>query len=119
MGLSNIFKKTLSVESGKGSEEEIFDFELEKSIEDSAKVESLIPSLNVVIKEATIFKDLKDETVEKIKNNPFWNEYSPHSQEKMVSKYFDNKIKRSKYRDLKYSLNDKRIFIEDVLKSVV
>lgn len=119
MGLSNILKKALAVESQIAGTGVSPDADCGKSSPVSHKIKSSIPSLKTGAKNFSIFTDLKDETVEKIKNNPFWNEYSPHSQEKMVSKYFDTKVKRSKYRGIKYSLNDKRIFIEDVLKSVV
>ncbi len=116
MGLSDFFKKTLTSEKIEYNDIKVSDPGISREI---TKSKSSIPSINKDKKDITIFTDLKDETIEKIKNNPFWNEYSPFSQEKMVSKYFDNKIKRSKYNGIKYSLSDKRIFIEDVLKSVV
>lgn len=65
------------------------------------------------------FADLAAETLEKIKRNPFWNEYTKDSKQKMISKYFDNKIKRKEYNTTEYSLNDKLTFIDKVLKSVV
>ena len=118
MGLSDILKKTFSAREIENNDNDVKFLDLSVS-QKISKTKSSIPSIKKGKKDITIFTDLKDETIEKIKNNPFWNEYSPFSQEKMVSKYFDNKIKRSKYNGIKYSLSDKRIFIEDVLKSVV
>lgn len=118
MGLSDILKKTLTTEENQNGVSEV-SRDINKSSHVLRKTKSSIPSIKTEAKNVTIFTELKDETVEKIKNNPFWNEYSPHSQEKMVSKYFDNKVKREKYNGIKYSLVDKRIFIEEVLKSVV
>lgn len=77
-----------------------------------------IPTLDD-IKFKGIFADLAQETLEKIKRNPFWNEYTKDSKQKMISKYFDNKVKRMKYNSTEYSENDKLSFIDRVLKSVV
>ena len=77
-----------------------------------------IPTLdNLKFKE--LFADIAQDTLEKIKRNPFWNEYTKDSKEKMISKYFDNKIKRAKYNSSEYSPKDKLTFIDKVLKSVV
>jgi len=117
MGLSVFFKNTLE-------EKKIDEFENVKNLGVDSEIpkkdcKSSIPSINFLVSDVSKFPELKNETIEKIKNNPFWGEYSFHSQEKMVSKYFDNKIKRSKYNNIKYNLSDKKNFIEEVLRSVV
>lgn len=66
-----------------------------------------------------LFTELTQDTLEKIKRNPFWNEYTKDSKQKMISKYFDTKIKRAKYNTAQYSPDDKLTFIDRVLKSVV
>lgn len=78
-----------------------------------------IPSLDSVITKGNKFADLAIDTIEKINKNPFWSEYSKDSKEKMISKYFDNKVKRAKYKGTVYSDADKLAFIDGVLKAVV
>ena len=119
MSLSDILKKTLTIDNKNDEVNNLTNNNLDKSVTVVKKSKSSIPSLNIAAKDVTIFTDLKDETLEKIKNNPFWDEYSMQSKEKMVSKYFDNKVKRSNYNNIKYNLSDKKNFIEEVLRSVV
>ena len=58
---------------------------------------------------------LINNTVKKIKNTPYWSDYTEAEQEKMISRYFDIKIKAEKYSDVKIGLKEKLAFIEDVL----
>ena len=78
-----------------------------------------IPSLDDIKTKDNKFADLAIETIEKINKNPFWSEYPQSSKERMIEKYFDNKIKRAKYNDTKYSSADKIAFVKGVLRSVV
>ena len=82
-------------------------------------IKSNIASINPKIVKENKFKDMAEVLVNKIKNTPYWAEYTMKSQEKMISKYFDKKIKSKKYIETPYSLTDKLTFIEEVLKSVV
>ncbi len=118
MGLSDFFKKdTLRVNVPEEAENfRNLSLDSDKPLR---KNKSSIPTLDGTLSKVSVFLELRTETIEKIKNNPFWGEYSFNSQEKMVSKYFDNKIKRSKYNNIKYNLSDKKNFIEEVLRSVV
>jgi len=88
-------------------------FELNEPVE--AKIVSITPK----IVKANKFEDLAIKLVNKIKQTPYWGEFPMKSQEKMISKYFDQKIKTQKYSEIPYSLTDKLTFIEEVLKSVV
>lgn len=114
----NFFKKSedtddknvmLTVKEELGNEE----------IEFIEPVEANIVSINPKIEKVNKFEDLAMELVNKIKNTPYWTEFPMKSQEKMISKYFDKKIKSQKYVEIPYSLTDKLTFIEEVLKSVV
>ena len=84
--------------------------------------EAVVPnivSINPKVERVNKFEDLAAQLVNKIKNTPYWTEFSMKSQEKMISKYFDKKVKTPKYIEIPYSLTDKLTFIEEVLKSVV
>lgn len=61
---------------------------------------------------------LINNTVKKIKNTPYWSDYTQSEQEKMISKYFDTKIKDEKYSDIKIGFKEKIDFIEDVLARI-
>ena len=41
----------------------------------------------------TNIDDLESEIIDKIRKTPYWEEYSSNRQEKMISSYFDKKIK--------------------------
>lgn len=114
---TNFFKKTEPEKEViiKTTQEEVFASEPEL-IE---PVESKIVSINPKVEKVNKFEDLAIELVNKIKNTPYWSEFSMKSQEKMISKYFDKKIRSQKYVEIPYSLTDKLTFIEEVLKSVV
>lgn len=122
MSIADKLKKTLSESSFfskadipvvKGKEVQ------ETEIEFSEPVEANIVSINPKVEKVNKFEDLAIELVNKIKRTPYWAEFPMKSQEKMISKYFDKKIKTQKYVEIPYSLTDKLTFIEEVLKSVV
>ncbi len=115
MSIAEKFRKTLSTR-------DIFAQSKSESDNDSAtapiEIDADIPTLTITQEPRTNkFTDLTNETLQKIHNTPFWEEYSMQEQEKMISKYFDAKVRRSPYASVKYSLVDKLSFIEDVLKS--
>lgn len=60
--------------------------------------------------------DLVVNTIKKIKKTPYWTDYSDSEQEKMISRYFDIKIKAEKYSDIKIGLKEKCAFIQDVME---
>ncbi len=63
----------------------------------------------------TKFEELETEIIKKIRNTPYWEEYTPKRQEQMISKYFDNRIQNSKYSTIKYSENERQDFIQNIL----
>lgn len=60
------------------------------------------------------FEDLETDTIAKIRKTPHWKEYSAKTQEKMISKYFDSKIKNG-YKNIKFSQEEKNGFIDNIL----
>ena len=58
---------------------------------------------------------LINNTLKKIKNTPYWNDFTNEEQEKMISRYFDIKIKSEKYSKINISIKEKLSFMEDVL----
>ncbi len=130
MSIADKLKKTLS-ETNFFKKEESFDCEAQVVQNDkpvevyeefnyiNEPVATNIVSINSKIERVNKFEDLAMQLVNKIKNTPYWTEFSMKSQEKMISKYFDKKVKTQKYVEIPYSLTDKLTFIEEVLKSVV
>lgn len=130
MSIADKLKKTLSQTNFFKKEEEPVGLaqvaqndgpvEINEGIDDLAEsVEPNIVSINQKVERVNKFEDLAMQLVNKIKNTPYWAEFPMKSQEKMISKYFDKKIKTPKYLEVPYSLTDKLTFIEEVLKSVV
>ena len=115
---TNFFKKSVADKSEK-STIPVIEIAKDEEIEFSEPVETNIVSINPKTEKVNKFEDLAMELVNKIKKTPYWTEFSMKSQEKMISKYFDKKIKTPKYVEIPYSLTDKLTFIEEVLKSVV
>ena len=86
---------------------------------DIYKSDGVIKTINPKVERVNKFGDLAEKLISKIKNTPCWSDFTMNSQEKMISKYFDKKIKSEKYTNISYNLTDKLTFIEEVLKSVV
>lgn len=63
------------------------------------------------------FEDLESDTINKIRKTPYWHDYPLKSQESMIEKYFDSKIK-SRYSDINYTTNEKIGFIKNVITLV-
>lgn len=130
MGIADKLKKTLS-RTNFFKKEESFEHDAQVVQNDepvevyeefnyiTEPVETNIVSINSKVERVNKFEDLAMQLVNKIKNTPYWAEFSMKSQEKMISKYFDKKVKTQKYVEIPYSLTDKLTFIEEVLKSVV
>lgn len=66
-------------------------------------------------KETPKFEELETEIIGKIRKTPYWADYSSIKQEHMISKYFDNKIQKTKYSRIEYSITDKADFIKNIL----
>ena len=115
---TNFFKKSEPEKSEK-SAIPVIEIAKDEEIDFSGPVETNIVSIHPKTEKVNKFDDLAMELVNKIKKTPYWTEFSMKSQEKMISKYFDKKIKTPKYVEIPYSLTDKLTFIEEVLKSVV
>lgn len=123
MSIADKLKKTLS-QTNLFANEELKKEELTEQKQIEAETDDVSPEVNIVsinpkVVRENKFKDLANELVTKIQKTPYWEEFSMKSQEKMISKYFDKKIKSKKYVEIPYSLTDKLTFIEEVLKSVV
>mgnify|MGYP007069944572 CR=1 FL=1 len=86
---------------------------------DIYKSDGVIKTINPKVERVNKFGDLAEKLISKIKNTPCWSDFTMNSQEKMISKYFDKKIKSEKYTNISYNQTDKLTFIEEVLKSVV
>jgi len=61
------------------------------------------------------FEELETEIINKIRKTPYWEDFTRKQQENMISKYFDAKIQREKYRKTEYSLKDKFDFIQNIM----
>lgn len=115
MGLADRFKKTLSTTDLFSSPENEVPKLKPKAPVSTPVSTGVIPAIAQVEKTESKFNDLVINTVKKIKNTPYWSDYSETEQEKMVSRYFDIKIKAEKYSDVKVGLKEKCTFIQDVL----
>lgn len=62
--------------------------------------------------EISLFEQLKSDTLNKIYQTPYWQEYSANSKIMMIEKYLNAKIKR---KSVQISSNDKKEFIDGVL----
>ena len=60
-------------------------------------------------------EDLETEIIDKIRKTPYWEEYSVEAQTNMIEKYFNARIKSTKYSTAEYSHRDKQLFIRTVL----
>lgn len=65
--------------------------------------------------ECTKFEDIETDIISKIRKTPYWEEYSSERKKTMIEKYFNAKLKTSKYATLAYSNEDKIKFIQNVL----
>ncbi|HCB11103.1 MAG TPA: hypothetical protein DEO94_02960 [Cyanobacteria bacterium UBA11991] len=117
MSIAEKLKKTLSTDYVVNRE--ALQQKSSASYMSKAPLSSSIPKIIAKPQRENKFPDMTTEIIDKINKTPYWHEYSEEAKEKMVSKYFDTKIKCSRYEGLKYSLADKLFFIEDVLKSVI
>lgn len=115
---TNFFKKA-EIPASEDTLPPVSEIITEEEFELNEPVEANIVSIKPKAEKVNKFEDLAMELVNKIKRTPYWAEFPMKSQEKMISKYFDKKIKSQKYVEIPYSLTDKLTFIEEVLKSVV
>lgn len=63
----------------------------------------------------TKFEELETEIIDKIRKTPYWEDFSKQRQEKMISTYFDAKMKNEKYSTIGYTQKDKLEFIQNIL----
>ena len=61
------------------------------------------------------FKKIEFDTITKIKQTPYWKDYTSASKENMISKYFDSKTKRE---GTDYTGEEKQSFIRNILKKI-
>lgn len=64
---------------------------------------------------AQTLNELKNEIIAKINKTPYWNEYSSQRKENMVGKYFETRLKKSSYSNIKYTLSKKLDFIQNII----
>ena len=64
---------------------------------------------------AQTLNELKNEIIAKINKTPYWNEYSSQRKENMVGKYFETRLKKSSYSNIKYTLSNKLDFIQNII----
>lgn len=64
---------------------------------------------------AQTLNELKNEILAKINKTPYWNEYSSQRKENMVGKYFETRLKKSSYSNIKYTLSKKLEFIQNII----
>ena len=117
MGLADRFKKTLnSTDLFTSPDKDIPKLKPKTQTTATTPVSTgVIPAIGPIERAESKFNDLVVNTIKKIKNTPYWTDYSEAEQEKMVSRYFDIKIKAEKYSDVKVGLKEKCAFIQDVL----
>lgn len=72
-------------------------------------------SENQTNKSVNIFDDLETELISKIRQTPYWDEYSEERRAGMISNYFNVKIKTSEYCGIEYTPEDKKNFTNTVL----
>ncbi|MBQ7125508.1 hypothetical protein IJO12_00305 [bacterium] len=60
-------------------------------------------------------EDLETRLISKIKNTPYWNEYSKKEQSEMIGAYFDRKLSTKNYQHINYMQKDKISFIQNIL----
>lgn len=65
--------------------------------------------------ECTKFEDIETDIISKIRKTPYWEDYSSNRKKTMIEKYFNAKLKTSKYSTLEYTNEDKIKFIQNVL----
>ena len=102
MGLAQRFKQQIEKEN-------IFQKGLKKFV---SRPDS---KLDFSCDESKKFENLESAIIDKIRKTPYWNDYTSESKEKMISKYFDTKVKRSNYSEINYNLGDKNNFIKNIL----
>jgi hypothetical protein len=63
-------------------------------------------------------EQIMNSLVQKIKNTPYWNDYSLVAQKKMIVKYFDSKLEKN--TDIPYSIsNDEKLsFLDLILEKI-
>lgn len=67
------------------------------------------------ISTSTKFEDLETELINKIRQTPYWQEYSTDRKKSMIEKYFEKRINSQNYADISYSISEKKEFVENVL----
>ncbi|MBR1424225.1 hypothetical protein IJ579_01525 [bacterium] len=78
------------------------------------KLQTQQPTKNIIEDEYKKFEDLETDAINKIRKTPHWQEYPLKTQENMIAKYFDNKIK-NRYINISYTNSEKIGFIKNIL----
>ncbi len=116
MGLAERFKDKLE-------KKDIFNKEIEQTLENQSikfisKPITIQPKeihTNIKTPDEVIsnIDDLESEIIDKIRKTPYWEEYSSNRQEKMISSYFDKKIKTEKYSEIETTTKEE--FVKNIM----
>lgn len=63
-------------------------------------------------------EQIMNSLVQKIKNTPYWNDYSLVDQKKMILKYFDAKLEKNRGNLYTVSKDDRIKFINSILQKI-
>lgn len=85
------------------------------NIDDIEEITERALSTTENVEECEKFEDIETDIISKIRKTPYWEEYSSDRKKTMIEKYFNAKLKTSKYSTLEYSNEDKIKFIQNVL----
>lgn len=64
---------------------------------------------------STKFEDLETELINKIRQTPYWQDFSTERKKNMIKKYFEKRINSESYANISYSNSEKNEFVENIL----
>jgi hypothetical protein len=78
----------------------------------SVNMSEKVEKLDTKVSNDALLESLETEIISKIRNTPYWEEFSIQRQEKMISSYLQTKLQMSNYEIIN---QEKKQFIQDVL----
>lgn len=112
MGLAERFKEELKSKNifEKSNIEKNLEKENIQFISRPIKETIIEPTLQAKVESEDVLENLETEIISKIRNTPYWEEFSIDRQKKMIEKYFKIKTKH-----IKVTNEDKNEFIKSIL----
>lgn len=112
MGLAERFKEELKSKNifEKSNIEKNLEKENIQFISRPIKETTIEPTLQAKVESEDVLENLETEIISKIRNTPYWEEFSIDRQKKMIEKYFEAKTKNNAYTQ-----NEKIEFIKNIL----